>query len=130
MKKKNQLPRLTEKEAEIMQMFWERGELTVRQLLEGYDDPKPHVNTVATIVHILEEKGFVTHSDEPARRGAFVFRATVGPEAFRAPSLALLVRNYFKNSYASVVSALVEDEKISLDELKEIIDMVENKKEK
>lgn len=130
MNKKNRLPRLTEKEAEIMQMFWERGELTVRQLLEGYDDPKPHVNTVATIVRILEEKGYVTHSDEPARRGAFVFRATVGPEAFRAPSLALLVRNYFKNSYASVVSALVEDEKISLDELKEIIDMVETKNKK
>lgn len=130
MNKKNRLPRLTEKEAEIMQMFWERGELTVRQLLEGYADPKPHVNTVATIVHILEEKGYVTHSDEPARRGAFVFRATVGSEAFRAPSLALLVRNYFRNSYASVVSALVEDEKISLDELKEIIDMVENKNKK
>lgn len=127
MKKKNQPPRLTDKEAEIMQMFWERGELTVRQLLEGYADPKPHVNTVATMVRILEEKGYVAHSDEPARRGAFVFRALVGPEAFRAPSLALLVRNYFRNSYASVVSSLVEDEKISLEELREIIDIVESK---
>lgn len=129
MKRKKQLPRLTEKEAEIMQMFWERGALTVRQLLEGYDDPKPHVNTVATTVHILEGKGYVSHSDEPATRGAFVYSATVGPEAFRSPSLAQVVRNYFKNSYASVVSSLIEDEKISLEELKEIIEMVENKKE-
>lgn len=43
-------PKLTEREAEVMEQLWERGPLTVRQLLEAYPDPKPHVNTVSTII--------------------------------------------------------------------------------
>ena len=53
--------KLTVKEEEIMNLFWERGALFVRELLENYDDPKPHFNTLSTIVRGLEEKGFLTH---------------------------------------------------------------------
>ncbi|MDE6194411.1 MAG: BlaI/MecI/CopY family transcriptional regulator, partial [Muribaculaceae bacterium] len=45
-------------------------------------------------------------------------------------SLARLVKNYFNNSYRSVVSALVDDDKISVEELREIIDMVERRNKK
>ena len=53
--------RLTAKEEEIMNHFWERGELFVRELLELYTEPKPHFNTLSTIVRGLEEKGFISH---------------------------------------------------------------------
>lgn len=115
---------LTEKEAEIMRMLWSDGPLFVREMLERYDDPKPHVNTVSTTVRILEGKGYVTHE---AVGGSHRYRAVAAMEDFRERSLTDLVRDYFNNSYKSAVSALVEEEKISVDELREIIDFIEAK---
>ena len=48
---------LTSKEEEIMGFFWEKGPLFVKQMLAFYEDPKPHFNTLSTIVRGLEEKG-------------------------------------------------------------------------
>lgn len=126
--KKDNRNKLTEKEAEIMQRLWNDGPQTIRELLSTYPDPKPHFNTVSTIVRILIDKGFVAHVGE--RNNAFTYGATVESNAFGNRSLARLVRNYFNNSYCSVVSALVEDEKISVEELREIIDMVERNNKK
>lgn len=115
---------LTEKEALIMNILWENGPLFVREILERYPEPKPHFNTVATTVRILEDKGYVTHE---VLGGSHRFRATALREDFRERSLSDLIRNYFAGSYKSAVSALVEEEKISIDELREIIDLVEKK---
>ena len=62
MKKHKDTLKLTEKESEIMSMLWETGGMFVREMLERYPEPKPHVNTVSTTVRILEEKGYVEHS--------------------------------------------------------------------
>lgn len=121
---KHKYPRLTEREAEVMEQFWRRGPLTVRALRDGYDEPRPHVNTISTTVRILEDKGYVTHDDE---RAPFTYYAVATPADFAGRSLAQIIRNYFNNSYASAVSALVEEEKISVEELREIIDMIESK---
>jgi len=120
--------KLTEKEAEVMHNLWSKGPQTVRELLATYTDPKPHFNTVATIVRILVDKGYVAHVGE--RNGAYTYGATVSSSDFCGRSLAQLVKNYFNNSYRSVVSALVEDEKISVEELREIIDTIERNSKK
>ena len=52
---------LTAKEEEIMGFFWEKGPLFVKEMLAFYEDPKPHFNTLSTIVRGLEEKGFLAH---------------------------------------------------------------------
>ena len=118
---------LTEKETIIMNMLWDRGALFVREMLELYPEPKPHFNTVATTVRILESKGYVAHEEIGASHR---FHAVARREDFRNRSLAEVIRNYFGNSYRNVVSALAEEEKISTDELREIIDMIENKGKK
>lgn len=115
---------LTEKEAQIMQMLWSRGPMFVREMVEIYPEPKPHVNTVSTTVRILEDKGYVSHESVG---GSHRYYAVARMEDFRERSLTDLVRNYFNNSYKSAVSALVEDEKISVEELREIIDLIERK---
>ena len=56
------MKRLTAKEEEIMGYFWEKGPLFVKQLLEYYEEPKPHFNTLSTIVRGLEDKGFLSHN--------------------------------------------------------------------
>lgn len=115
---------LTEKESIIMNMLWEHGALFVRELVDLYPEPRPHFNTVATTVRILEEKGYVAHE---VLGTSHRFYAITEKNDFRNHSLADVIRNYFGNSYKNVVSTLAEEEKISVDELREIIDFIENK---
>ncbi len=118
---------ITEKELPIMQLLWEHGPMFVREMVERYPEPKPHFNTVATTVRILEEKGHVGHD---VVNGSHRFYAISEKQVFQKKSLTEIVSNFFNNSYSSVVSALVEQEKISIDELKEIIDQVAGKDSK
>jgi len=124
MKNKTKHDKLTEKEAQIMSLLWEHGPMFVREMLGYYEEPRPHFNTVSTTVRILEDKGCVAHE---AIGGSHRYYAVATPADFRDRSLAQVVKSYFNNSYASAVSALVEEEKISVDELKRIIDMVEQR---
>ena len=118
-------PRLTEREAEIMEMLWENGPQFVREMLTRYPDPKPHVNTVSTTVRILENKGYVAHETVS---GSHRYYAVASPSDFAGRSLAQVIKNYFRGSATAAVSALVEDERITVDELRQIIDMVEQHK--
>lgn len=122
MKKGRPKSTLTEKEEQIMQMLWHHGPLFVKEMVEFYDEPRPHFNTVATTVRILEQKGYVGHN---AISGSHQFYAIADINEFRRSRLSKFIKNYFSNNYLNAVSALVEDEKISVDQLKELIDMVE-----
>jgi predicted transcriptional regulator len=113
---------LTAKEEEIMGFFWEKGPLFVKQLLSFYDEPKPHFNTLSTIVRGLEEKGFLTHT---AYGNTYQYVASVSEEEFRKATLKQVIHKYFDNSYMGAVSTLVKEESISLDELKQLIQQVE-----
>ncbi len=124
MKKGRPKSNLTPKEEQIMNMLWTHGPLYVRQMLELYPDPRPHFNTVSTTVRVLQEKGYVSHNDIS---GSHQYYAIARMEDLRSKSFGHLIRTYFHNSYLSAVSSLVEEEKISVDELRELIDMVERK---
>jgi putative regulatory protein len=115
---------LTEKESIIMNMLWDNGPMFVREMLEHYPEPRPHFNTVSTLVRILEGKGYVSHE---VVGNSHRFFATADKTAFQERGIADVIKNYFNNSYKMAVSALVEDEKLSVDDLKEIIQYIENK---
>lgn len=118
---------LTEKEEQIMQHLWMHGPLFVRELVALYPEPRPHFNTIATLIRILEQKGFVGHENI---RGSHRFYATVEMKECRRRSLGKLITDYFKGDYREVVSSLVEDEKITADDLRELLDMVERNNHK
>lgn len=118
---------ITEKELEIMKLLWNHGPMFVREMLQHYPDPKPHFNTVSTTVRNLEEKGYIGHE---ALGGSYRYHPLAEEQQFRDKSLKELIATFFNNSYRSAVSALVEEEKISIDELKEIIDLVEQRSQK
>ena len=113
---------LTAKEEEIMGFFWKKGPLFVKEMLAFYEEPKPHFNTQSTIVRGLEEKGFLSHH---VFGNTYQYYAVVSEEEFRKGTLRNVIHKYFNNSYLSVVSSLVEEEDISLDELKQLIADVE-----
>ena len=113
---------LTAKEEEMMGFFWEKGPLYVKEIIEFYDEPRPHFNTISTYARSLEEKGYVGHKGFGR---TYQYYALVSREDFQKRTLRGVISKYFNNSYLGVVSSLVREEEISLDELKELIREVE-----
>lgn len=123
-KKERKKHTLTLREEELMQLLWDNKPMYVRELVQLYPDPKPHVNTVSTVVRTLEEKGYVSH--EVAGTG-YKYFAVAQKDDFADKTLSNVIKGYFNNSYLNAVSTLVEKEKISVDELRELIDLIEKK---
>lgn len=118
--------KLTAKEEEIMNFFWTKGPLFVKQLLEFYKEPKPHYNTLSTIVRGLEEKGFIAYK---AYGNTYQYYAAISEDAYRKGTLKGVISRYFNNSFTQVVSTLIEEEDLSVDELKELIRKIEKGKD-
>ena len=116
------MKKLTRKEEEIMNHFWDEGAMFVRELLELYPEPKPHFNTLSTMVRTLEANGYVSHK---AYGNTYQYYPVVSREEYAGSSFRGIVSNYFNNSYLNAVSALVKEEKITVEELKELIDQIE-----
>ncbi len=122
--RKTDKTQLTPKEEELMQLLWEHGPILISKLVELYPEPRPHFNTVSTVMRRLEGKGLVGHNEVG---GAFHYYAIAKKEDFRRRSFGDFIKNYFGGSYYGAVSALVADDKITADELKELLDHVERK---
>ena len=113
----------TPKEEELMQRFWERGPLFVKDIINDMPEPKPHVNTVSTFVRLLEEKGFLGHKSYGKTHQYY---ALVTAEDYHRSTIKGIISKFFNNSFTQMVSSLFENEDISEDELKELINKVEN----
>ncbi|MDE6793318.1 MAG: BlaI/MecI/CopY family transcriptional regulator [Muribaculaceae bacterium] len=116
------MEKLTAKEEEIMNLFWQHGALCVREIVDMYDDPKPHFNTISTMVRALEEKGYVGHRQQGK---SYQYYPLIAEEEMGKQSLSSIIGRYFKNSYLKVVSAFVEDGNIPVEELRSLLDEVE-----
>ncbi|WP_108821674.1 BlaI/MecI/CopY family transcriptional regulator [Dysgonomonas sp. Marseille-P4361] len=118
------MKKLTQKEEEILGYFWAHGPMFVRDLLELQDEPKPHYNTLSTIVRTLEEKGYIGYKQYG---NTYQYYALVSKEEYEKSTLTSVVDRYFGNSYTRVVSTLIEEEKLSIEELQELIHQIKNK---
>ncbi len=117
----SEMKKLTPKEEEILSCFWENGPLFIKELLELQPEPRPHYNTLSTIVRVLEEKGYIGYK---VYGNTYQYYASVSQEAYREKSLHTLVHKYFDSSYTRVVSTLVEEEKISVEELRALVEQI------
>lgn len=118
---------LTNREEEIMELFWKDGSMFVKDVIKQLSDPAPHYNTISTIVRGLEEKGFLDHEQFGNTHRYFPI---ISREAFSKDSLKNIVGKYFNTSYASVVSMFVEEKDISIEEIQKLIEQVKSTKEK
>ncbi len=116
------MKRFTPKEEEVMRIFWQHGPLFIRELLTYYDPPVPHYNTVSTLVRGLEERGFIGYKQFG---NTYLYRALLTEKEYKSQALKDVVVNFYNNSYASVVSSLIEEEGMSVEELKALIDQIE-----
>ena len=115
------MKKLTDKEEELMNFFWEHGPMFVRQIVELYPAPKPHFNTISTFVRTLEQKGYVGHEQFG---NTHRYQAIVSRDEYSRKTLRSVVDRYFNNSIAGVVSALFKDEDLSDDEIRDLISQV------
>ena len=119
------IKKLAAKEEEVMTLFWKHGDMFIRDLLNFYDEPKPHYNTLANQVKFLEEKKFL------GRRpmgNTNQYYALISEKEYKGSALDAVISQYYNNSYTSVVSHFIEEEVMDLDELKALIKQIESKR--
>ncbi|MGS2764026.1 BlaI/MecI/CopY family transcriptional regulator [Sinomicrobium sp. M5D2P9] len=119
------MQKLTNKEEEVMKMLWKLEKAFVKDILAEFGAEKPHYNTLSTIIRNLEDKGYVNHV---AYGNTHQYYPVVEKEEYRKRFIHNAITDYFNNSYKNLVSFFAEEDKISIEELKEIINRVENKK--
>ncbi len=119
--------RLTKAEEELMHMIWEYGPTTVSQLISKMEEPHPPHSTISSIVRILEKKGFVDHK---AYGRTYEYFPIILKEDYSKFSLKNLVAGYFEGSMNNLVSFLVKENDMSLKELSEVINQIEDKEKK
>ncbi|SEQ88095.1 Predicted transcriptional regulator [Hyunsoonleella jejuensis] len=119
------MQKLTNKEEEIMHILWKLEKAFVKDVLNEIQEEKPHYNTLSTIIRNLEEKGYVAHN---AYGKTHQYYPIVKKEDYRKKFMTVAIDNYFNNSYKNVVSFFAKEEKISVEDLKEIISLIEKQK--
>ena len=119
------MKKLTDKELEVMNVLWDGGAMSMRDILERLPQPQPHFNTVATFVRRLESSGMITHRELGAR--FFLYEPAVSREKYAEMVNKESVNRFFGGSYMEFISCLVEQQEVSVEELKELIKMVEKK---
>lgn len=118
------MQRLTNKEEEVMHILWRLEKAFVKDVLAEIKEDQPHYNTLSTIIRNLEEKGYVAYN---AFGKTHQYYPIIAKEAYRKRFFNTAIDNYFNSSYKNVVSFFAKEEKISVDDLKEIIALIEKK---
>ncbi len=115
---------LTKAEEQVMQYLWKIRKGFLKDLLEVFPEPKPHTNTVSTLLKVLKEKGFVDYELSGRQHEYFPL---VSREQYSGKSMKSLVKDYFSGSYTDAVSFLVEKKELSLEDLEMLLNELKNK---
>lgn len=108
---------LTRAEEQVMQILWKMERAFVNDILDRFPAPRPAYNTVSTIIRILEKKQFVGHE---AMGKSHQYFPLVSKKEYAHSFLGRMVKGYFGNSYADMVSFFAQDPSVSLEEMEEI----------
>lgn len=119
------MEKLTQQEEEAMLVIWKTGSGFIKDFLERLPEPKPPYTTLASTVKNLEKKGFL----ESEKLGnSYRYQPLLKAEDYKKRFMKGFVGDYFKSSYKELVAFFAKEQQISAEELKEIIQMIENKK--
>ena len=117
------MKRLTPQEENIMLHVWQLNECAIKDVVDKMEEPKQPYTTVASIFNNLEKKGYLT-----LRRygNVKVYKAKITEAAYKRHFLSDVVKSYFDNSYKELVSFFATEQKISAEDLNEIVRLIEN----
>jgi len=115
---------LTKRENQIMQIVWNLKSAFIREIVDALPEPKPHYNTVATLVKILVKKGVLkselignTHQYCPVEDF----------ESYRDKQIGDIKEKFFENSFPKLVAHFAKKEKLTDEERAELIKIINSK---
>ena len=117
--------KLAKREEQIMQVYWELEKAFIKEVIPHLPDPKPHYNSVATMVKILEEKGFLGHDSVG---NLYRYFPIISREDYQKHAMKDIVSQYFDNSYPRMLAFFAKEQNLTEDELKEILQMIKTDK--
>ena len=118
--------KLTQQEEEVMLYIWSMENCFVKDIVAMFPEPQPPYTTVASIVNNLKRKGYV----EAKRYGnTYMYTPVIKQSEYKRKFIGGVVRNYFANSYKEMVSFFAKEQKLTADDLKDIINLIEKGKE-
>lgn len=119
------MEKLTHQEETIMLYIWQLRECVVKDIVNEMNEPKPPYTTVASVVRNLEQKGYL---NAKKYGNVWVYSPKIKEDDYKKAFMSTVVKSYFENSYKELVSFFVKEEKISPEELREIMQMIEKGK--
>jgi BlaI family transcriptional regulator, penicillinase repressor len=123
--KKENMKQLTRAEEQVMQAIWKLEKAFLREITDEMPAPKPHQNTVATLLKILIEKGFV---DIEVMGRMHRYFPLVTKEVYSKASIKNLVKGYFEGSFTDAVSFMVKEKNLSVEELELLLQHLKKSK--
>lgn len=115
---------LTKAEEQVMQFLWDLKKAFLKDILEQFPEPKPHTNTVSTILKVLQEKDFVDYKVFGRQHEYF---PKISKAQYSGKSINQLITNYFDGSYKNAVSFLVDRNEMSIEDLEFLLTELKNK---
>lgn len=104
-----------------MQVLWKSGSVFLRDIVDNMPNPKPHQNTVATLLKILVEKEFVNIAVLGRQHQ---YSAAVTKEEYSKKTMKQIMKGYFEGSFSNVVSFMVKENNISIEELETLLQQI------
>jgi predicted transcriptional regulator len=118
------MKKLTSKEEQVMEILWQHKKGFVKDLLTYLPPPKPHYNTLSTIIRNLEQKGYIGHTQYG---NTYEYYPLLTKLEYKETFINNVLSSFFDNSYKKLVSFFAQEEKISAQDLEEIIEMINQK---
>ena len=119
---RNNMEKLSQQEEEAMQAVWQCGIGFIKDFLDLMEEPKPPYTTLASTIKNLERKDFVKSEK---MGNSFRYAPAILEEDYKKKFMNGFVSDYFQNSYKDLVTFFANEKKISANELKEIIKLIE-----
>jgi len=117
----SQMKVLTKAEEQVMQVLWKLEKGFLREIIDAMPAPKPHQNTVATLLKILVDKEFVSITVLGRQH---MYSPLVGKEEYSKRTMKQIVKGYFEGSFSNVVSFMVKENNISIEELEALLTQI------
>ena len=109
---------LTKAEEQVMQVLWKLEKGFLREIIDAMPVPKPHQNTVATLLKILVDKEFISITVLGRQH---LYTPLVGKDEYSKRTMKQIVKGYFEGSFSNVVSFMVKENNISIEELENVL---------
>jgi len=116
---------LTKAEEQVMQVLWKLESAYLKDIIDEMPEPKPHNNTIATIIKILIDKGYITHE---VHGRVHCYAPNISKEEYSSSSIKTLVEGYFEGSFTDVVSFMVKQKDLKVSDLELLLQEIKKKK--